>query len=216
MVAAYFTRLQTLMPGVAWRLTVADDGSKRHVNAHARQRLLRYIPAARVLSYEKNRGKGYALRNAVRQSAAPYIIYIDYDFPFELESVQRVAEALLGGADVVVGDRGAGYCRQLPLKRRLMSKLSRGLNRCLLRLPACDTQGGLKGFNRWGRDLFLQTKIAQFLFDTEFVLKACRHRNIDLRVVPIHTRDGVVFSNMGAKVLLRELRNFLRILFRCV
>ena len=216
-VHAYFDRLQTLLPDVELRLTIANDGSERHVDIYTQQQLLRRIPAARIMTgYEKNRGKGCALRYAVRECTAPYIIYVDYDFPFELENVKSVAEALLNGADVVVGERDASYYAQLPVKRKIVSKLSRCLNRYLLRIPACDTQGGLKGFNRKGRDIFLQTKIDQFLFDTEFVFKACRRRDITLRVVPLQAREGVIFSNMSAKTLRRELKNFLQILFHCV
>ena len=215
-VHTYFERLQALLPGVELRLTVANDGSERHVDTEAQERLRRYIPAAQITGYEKNRGKGYALRHAVRQCTAPYIIYTDYDFPFEPESIKNVAAALLGHADVVVGNRSSSYYEQLPLKRKIMSKVSRCLNKYLLRIPACDTQGGLKGFSRKGREVFLQTKIDQFLFDTEFVFKACRRKDLAWQVVPIRTREGVVFSNMGAKVLRKELKNFLRILFRCV
>jgi glycosyltransferase involved in cell wall biosynthesis len=215
-VRAYFERLQTLLAGVELRLTIADDGSERHVGIEAQQQLLRDIPAARIIGYKENRGKGYALRHVVRQCTAPYMIYVDYDFPFELENIKSVADALLNDADVVVGDRGERYYAQLPVKRKIMSKVSRFLNKYLLRIPACDTQGGLKGFNRKGRDIFLQTKIEQFLFDTEFVFKACRRKDITLQVVPIQARDGVVFSNMSAKTLRRELKNFLQILFRRV
>jgi glycosyltransferase involved in cell wall biosynthesis len=215
-VRAYFNRLQTLLAGVELRLTIADDGSERHVDLEAQQRLRQYIPTARIIGYEKNMGKGYALRNAVSQCTAPYIIYVDYDFPFELENLKDVADALFNHADVVVGHRGVNYSKRLPMKRKIMSEVLRYLNKYLLHIPTCDTQGGLKGFNRKGREVFLQTKIAQFLFDTEFVFKACHRKDIVLRVVPIRIREGVVFSNMSAKVLRRELKNFLRILFRCV
>ncbi|MDR3351073.1 MAG: glycosyltransferase [Prevotellaceae bacterium] len=212
----YFGRLQALLPSVELRLLIANDGSERHVGAEEQERLRRLIPTAQIAGYEKNRGKGYALRYAVRQCTAPYIIYTDYDFPFELESIWSVANALLNAADVVVGKRSKSYYQQLPLKRKIMSKVSRYLNKYILRIPACDTQGGLKGFNRKGREIFLDTKIEQFLFDTEFIFKACRCKNIKLDIVPIQTREGVIFSNMGAGTLWKELKNFLRILFRCV
>lgn len=215
-VFTYFNRLQALLTDVELRLTIANDGSEQHVGAEAQQQLRRYIPTAQIVGYEKNRGKGYALRHAVGQCTAPYIIYTDYDFPFELESIKNVADALLNHADIVVGNRSNSYYKQLPMKRKIMSKVSRCLNKYLLRIPACDTQGGLKGFNRKGREIFLQTKIEQFLFDTEFIFKASRHKDLTLQVVPIQTREGVIFSNMGAKVLLKELKNFLQILFRCV
>jgi glycosyltransferase involved in cell wall biosynthesis len=212
----YFTRLQALLSGVALRLWIVDDGSARNMGIEAQQQLERAVPHARITGYEQNQGKGYALRYAVRQCTAPYIIYTDYDFPFELESIKKVADALLNHADVVVGNRSRSYSQQLPWKRKIMSNVSRRLNKYLLRIPACDTQGGLKGFNAKGRAVFLQTKTDQFLFDTEFVFKACRRKDITIQVVPIQTRPGVTFSNMGAKVLRKELWNFLRILFRCV
>ncbi|MDR1866128.1 MAG: glycosyltransferase family 2 protein [Bacteroidales bacterium] len=208
-------RLQRLLGDVTLRLTVVDDGSVRNVGSEeARQ--LADLPLARIVGYGSNRGKGYALRYAVRQCDAPYIIYTDLDFPFGPDSVKSVFDELENNADVVSGDRSKSYYSRLPLKRKITSKLSRWLNRRLLRIPVSDTQSGLKGFNRKGRELFLQTKIDRFLFDTEFIFKVVRRSDLTLKTVRIDARQDIAFSNMGIAVLRKELKNFLMILFRRV
>ncbi|MBE6356840.1 MAG: DUF3473 domain-containing protein [Lentisphaerae bacterium] len=167
------------------------------------------------LPYEKNRGKGYSLRHLVQHADGDHIVYTDGDFPFGSEAVIRAFELLAGGADVVMGRRSAEYAEALCASRKMLSGGAKLLNRLLLGLPPelQDTQAGLKGFNRKGRDAFLKTTVDTFIFDTEFILLAKQSR---LRIVPfdITIREGLHFSAMGAKVMFRELLHFCRILWQ--
>ena len=73
-------------------------------------------------------------------------------------------------------------------------------------LPFSDTQGGMKGFNRVGRKIFMQTTIDTFLFDTQFIYKAVR-QHADVRAVESEIKRGLKVSVMGLKVVVRELKN---------
>ena len=120
-----------------------------------------------------------------------------------------MVEALLGGADVVVATRGKSYQDNLPPFRQMLSKLSHICNTWVLRIKIKDTQGGMKGFSQAGQAIFLTTRINSFLFDTEFIYKASRRKEINLQTI----KEGLAVSNMGFKVLRREALNFLSILF---
>lgn len=197
---------------VLFRVFVVSDGSIRGYEPETVSRLKESIPDITIVDYRPNRGKGYALREAVRHGNADYTIYTDYDFPYTDDSMERVIQALLNGADVVVAVRDKSYQRKLPLFRKFLSFSSHLCNRYLLRLNIQDTQGGLKGFNRAGKALFLSTTVNSFLFDTEFIYKA-QKKKVNLVAVPAKIRDGIHISDMKFKTLRREVKNLFSILF---
>ncbi|HEY1202760.1 MAG TPA: hypothetical protein VGE79_17350, partial [Niastella sp.] len=75
-----------------------------------------------------------------------------------------------------------------------------------------DAQAGLKGFNQAGRNVLLSTRIDGFLYDSEFIYKAGRHPRINMASLDITCRPGISFSSFRLRLLIRELRNYLRIL----
>ena len=220
-VLKYYVKLQAMLDNEAkLHLTIVNDGSEYNMEEEIQNRLVRNIPDSEIIGYLENKGKGYALRYALHainaRNTVQYVIYSDWDFPFELKCVKDMITALLEGADVVAGKRNDSYREQLSVKRKMVSSLSKWLNKYLLNLPDCDAQSGLKGMSHKGCEIFLQTKINRFLFDTEFVLKASHCKDTCLRILPVQTRPGITLSNMGINILRKEFLNFLSILFRHV
>lgn len=82
------------------------------------------------------------------------------------------------------------------------------------RLKVKDTQSGLKGFNQRGKQIFLKTQIAAFLFDMEFLVLASNDVTIKVDWIYLQVRDGVHFSGMKLKTIITELINFIRIWVR--
>lgn len=199
--------LRTLRPQWDIRLLVVSDGSLLGHEGEVQEALKLGMNAAFVhLHYSGNRGKGYALRYAVDRSSADYVLYTDWDFPFTLESYLEALDSLSYGAEVVLPVRQLErYMRHLSPMRRMLSSGSRLLNRLLLALPSNDTQGGIKAFNRRGKDIFLSTRIERFLFDTEFIALAVRQQ-ADVRLTTCQIRPEIVMSTMSWTTLRRELR----------
>ncbi|MBE7173245.1 MAG: glycosyltransferase family 2 protein [Williamsia sp.] len=167
------------------------------------------------VTYGENRGKGYALREGVKLVQTPYTILLDIDFPYKKENIAVLILLLLGNQyDMVVGKRSDTYFRQLPLKRKIISKALSLMNRLLLKLPLSDTQSGIKGFNERGKSVFLQTTIDRFLVDTEFLLRGTK-QGLKIKTMNIELRSGVTFSNFGSSVILTELKNFFRLVLLC-
>lgn len=167
------------------------------------------------IPYEVNQGKGYSLRFLISRCEGDYIVYTDGDFPFGYLPVAQAFELLDAGNDVVTGKRGRDYNGALSPVRKMLSKSVRLLNMVLLGLPAelRDTQAGLKGFNRRGREIFLKTTVKKFVFDTEFILMAWKN---SLRIVPlqIRVRENLILSSMGLNVMVREFMSLLRVVWR--
>ncbi|MCS7084908.1 MAG: glycosyltransferase family 2 protein, partial [Bacteroidia bacterium] len=196
------------------KVAVVDDGSAPAADLQRLTDLLHGVEIKR-LRFERNRGKGAAVRaGAALFSDADYYFYTDSDFPYRPEDVGSIVRALDEGADVAPGMRGPSYFANIPVARRFISRILSAMIKALVRIPFSDTQCGLKGFNAKGRELLLKTRVERFLFDVEFIYLSYHTPGVKVVPVSVVLRDGIQVSGVGPGVLLRELGNFLRILYR--
>ena len=209
-----FQSLVKALPEVKIRLFIVNDGSQRLDENHSAGVIQEVIPDLQWISYKENRGKGYALRQGVKNSTADFVVYTDIDWPYTEESMIGVIRTLMGSADAVIGKRDENYYTHLPPARRRISRLLRSFNAKLLRLKVDDTQAGLKGFRKNIKDIFLSTTIDRYLFDLEFIYLISAKKEIKVIGYPISLRPGITFSKMNRKILFQEARNFLKIWMR--
>ncbi len=200
-------------PDVDFEFIIVNDGSDASRFLGGFQRLKKsYL---KLLSYEINKGKGYALRQGVSAASGQLTIYTDIDFPYTIASICSIIDMLqTNRADIVIGVKDPLYYEHVPAFRRFISILFRVLIKLLFRIPTDDTQCGLKGFNQSGKDIFLQTTIDRYLFDLEFVFLAVRQKNIVLKTHEVKLREDVYFSKMNFGILRNELGNFIKILLK--
>ncbi|MDX1939471.1 MAG: glycosyltransferase [Saprospiraceae bacterium] len=194
------------------QLTFVNDGSTENVSEADFQYLRQAIPQLTLISYLVNGGKGHALREGVRNSQSDFYIFTDVDFPYTLESMLAVEQALLQKKGIAVGHRNTTYYEKVPLFRKVLSQSFRWFIKHLLSVPVEDSQCGLKGFDEKGKEIFLKTSIERFLFDLEFLVLA--NKKVLVYPVSVELKDGVTFTTMGLNILWRESRNFLKILNR--
>lgn len=199
-----------MMPGININLIIVNDGSAKNVSLAQVDYLKQHIPNFQFVEYKPNRGKGHALRRGVEKTTSEVVLYTDIDFPFELYHIPEILELLQNGADVVSGVRKKNYYETLSPMRLLASKTSQLLNRVFLRLPFNDTQSGIKGMNRKGREVFLTTTINRYLADTEF-LALCAKRRMNIVPHEVSLRGDIHLSKMSLKTFMKELDNFVRI-----
>ena len=209
-----FQSLVKALPDVKIRLFIVNDGSQRLDENHSAGVIQEVIPDLQWISYKENRGKGYALRQGVKNSTADFVVYTDIDWPYTEDSMIGVIQTLTGSADAVIGKRDENYYTHLPPARRRISRLLRNFNAKLLRLKVDDTQAGLKGFRKNIKDIFLSTTIDRYLFDLEFIYLISAKKEIKVVGYPIALRPGITFSKMNRKILFQEARNFLKIWMR--
>jgi glycosyltransferase involved in cell wall biosynthesis len=193
-------------------LIVVNDGSSINTDDENFRRLKTALPGVQIVHYRENRGKGYALRQGVAASNSDFHIVTDFDFPYTLASMRRIATFLIERGGIAAGNRDTAYYDKVPFFRRLLSKALRWVLRNVLRQPVDDSQCGLKGFDNRGKAVFLQTSIDRFLFDLEFLMLAAG--TVPVTPVPVELREGVLFSRVGLKILAAEGRNFLRLVLR--
>lgn len=207
--------LQAALPATQLRFVLVNDGSTRNIGAEDRQFLDQLPGGVHWIDLDRNKGKGAALRSgvaSVQEDGA--FLFTDVDLPYEQESMVEACQALMEGANVVLGHRRTDYYDRVPWMRRVISKTFRWVLRSVLRFPISDTQCGLKGFDRIGSRLFLATTIDRFLFDMEFVMLVSRRKDLNVAIIDAKLDEGVRFSRMNYRILMGESLNFLRVLLR--
>ena len=207
-----FEELRKSFSGCKTSLIIVNDGSDKKGYDQEVNFLKNKIRNFNYIAYEKNKGKGFALRQGVAVAKSQFQIITDIDFPYKKNSVLSVFKALNGGYDVVIGIRGEDYYIKKPLFRAWLSKGFRKLVKYVLKLNASDTQCGLKGFSQKGKQAFLSTKIKTFLFDVEFLLIS-ENQQLTIREEPVSARKNIILTNFKARVLFTELYN---LFFLCV
>lgn len=199
--------------GVTTSLIIVLDGSSLNTSLETLKIIESSGLNTKIIDYKTNKGKGYALRQGVKTAVNFPIIYTDIDFPYTNESFIKIYTELTNGYDAVLGKRDTKYYEKTPWIRKVISKTLRGVLKYFLRLPTNDSQCGIKGFNKKGADVFLETKINRFLFDLEFV-KLISKRHLKYKTVMVELKPNIVFSKVNFKILAKESLNFLKVLFR--
>lgn len=162
-----------LAAGSDGEVVIVDDGSTdetvRVVTEAARD-----STAVRLLSHDKNRGKGAAVRTGMLAAHGKRRIFCDADAAYGLEGIAAVDSAL-ESADLAIGSRKESDRKLLsahPL-RALASRLFAAVVREVAIAGYEDTQCGLKGFTaETADDLFGRAGIDGFGFDVEILCLA--------------------------------------------
>lgn len=209
------SELNKRLPNTTIYLYIVNDGSNPDLSNKSIEKISNAIPNFEYISYTDNQGKGFALRKGVAQTEHNLCIYTDVDFPYTLDSFIKVYNKLVEKkVDVVVAVRDNNYYKDVPKFRVLISKFLKFLIKSFLNISIDDTQGGLKGFNKKGKSIFLETTINSYLFDLEFIYLASNRKDINISPVEVELKPNIVFSNMNLKILFSEGLSFLKLLLK--
>lgn len=196
-------------------LILVMDGDGPWFNETISSYLLQHIPGIIIVSYPQNRGKGFAIRQGVAKASGNIIIYTDVDFPYTMESMCMIHQELANGhAEVAIGIKDGHYYSHLTPMRRFISKFLQALIRLCVRIPISDTQCGLKGFSLSVATVFMRTSVDRYLFDLEFVKLCYREKQLKVKPIPVTLNENVHFRKMNYRILLPEMMNFAKLLFK--
>ena len=157
-----------------YEILFSDDGSLDGCGQLVRDLDL---PNVRVTGYEKNRGKGCAVRTGILAAEGDVVIFTDADLAYGtdaiVEAVRRLEENPTYG--MLIGSRNLekhGYGDYGPL-RRLMSKTYIRVLCLVGGFRLSDSQCGFKGFRREAaQSIFSRARVDGFAFDFEVILRA--------------------------------------------
>lgn len=130
-----------------YEIVFANDGSTDGTLA-VLERLKAGDPHVEVISYQPNRGAGYAHRQLYAAARGDQVILLEADLAMAPEDVIPAFLEHLETWDVVVGSRYKGVRPDYPWYRRIVSKSHRLFVRMLFGLDLHDTQAGFSGFRK--------------------------------------------------------------------
>lgn len=167
------------LKGISWELVIVNDGSTDETaQVLAKLEAERSNGSLRVISYEKNRGKGFAVKTGVLAARGESVLLTDADLSAPIKEADKLLKALSEGNDVAIGSRALrapGCDVRQTLKRRLSGRVFNFFVRTLLLPGLHDTQCGFKAFTaEVATKLFNQARLDGFSFDVEILFLAKR------------------------------------------
>lgn len=150
-----------------------DDGSIDYT----RTKLLKFMGQnakhnkIKLVSYDENKGKGFAIKSGMQESISDYTLFFDADISTPLAELTKFKPFMDQGIDVIVGTRKNGHSTVLkhqPLYRELLGRGFTKLAKTILQLSVTDFTCGFKAFSRKSKDaIFSKTTVNRWAYDAE-------------------------------------------------
>jgi len=196
-------------------LVVVSDGS---IDGTA-ERLLaaRSDVDMRVIHYDRNLGKGYAVKMGALAAEGEWIAIVDADLDLDPGAIPEYLEtARSERLDFAIGSkRHPDSVVHYPRSRRVASWCYQQLNRLLFRLDVRDTQVGLKVFRREVADEVVPLLLVkQFAFDLELLAVARALGYGRVRELPVRLDYRFTGSGVGSLAVARALLDTAAVFYR--
>ena len=177
-----------LTVGQKYEILLVNDGSTDSTLQKAKKKKKMHKGIVKVLSYSKNRGKGFALKYGFEHSKGELIFFIDADGDLHPRQIDRFLEIMSkSGADAVVGSKRHpdSVIANYPASRKVLSHAYFLLIKALFKLNVRDTQVGLKLFKREVLEQVMpRILVKRYAFDVELLANAVR-RGYRVEEVPV-------------------------------
>ena len=172
------------------------------------------LSGVRVVGYEKNRGKGCAVRTAMLEAKGDLIVFTDADLAYGTEVIGKLYDSYIANPDakVFIGSRNIsadGYS-EYTFIRKIMSKT-------YIKVVSffggfknlSDFQCGCKAFtNDAAKKIFSHCEIDGFAFDLEALMIATRlkYKIVEIPVKIINHRESKVNIIKDTFKMISDLR----------
>ena len=192
-----------------YEIIFSNDGSKDGCDKAVEEMNL---PCVRVVGYEQNRGKGYAVRTAMLAAEGDIIMFTDADLAYGTDVIKRVYETFLANPDahMVIGSRNLskdGYEGYTAI-RKLASKVYIKVLSIVGGFKLSDSQCGCKAFTgEAAKEIFSRCEVDRFAFDFECILWAVKFgmKIVEMPVKIINHRESKVNVLRDSFKMIRDI-----------
>ncbi|MBI5465194.1 glycosyltransferase, partial [Candidatus Gottesmanbacteria bacterium] len=157
-----------------YEIVVVADGKEDRTFDNAQKVASQKI---KVVGYEKNHGKGYAIRYGMARTKGDVVAFIDAGMDLDPNGLSMLLEHFEWyDADIIVGSKRHSVSQvDYPWQRKILSFGYQLLVRLLFGLNIRDTQVGMKFFKRKVlEDVLPRLLVKQYAFDIEILAVARR------------------------------------------
>ena len=193
----------------SYEILFSDDGSKDN-SAQIVKDL--QLPCVRVVGYEKNRGKGCAIRTGMLEAKGEIVMFTDADLAYGTDVIRRVYDTLNDAdANMLIGSRNLskdGY-EGYTAMRKLMSKIYIKVLCIAGGFKLSDSQCGCKAYKGEAvKKIFERCKVDGFAFDFESILWAQKfgYKIVEMPVKIVNHRESKVNAIRDTFKMLGDLR----------
>ena len=170
------------------------------------------LPNVRVIGYETNMGKGYAVRKAMLESSGDVVMFTDADLAYGTSVIKEAYDIFANGKDVdmVIGSRPLhkeGY-EGYTLIRKITSRTYIKVLSVVGGFKLSDCQCGCKAFSgKATREIFSRCEVNRFAFDFECILWAVKMKMniVEMPVKIINHRESKVNVIRDSVRMLKDL-----------
>ncbi len=161
-------------------IIVINDGSSSEYD-----NIFNNLPSiVKVIKHDINRGKGEALKSAIREVNSDGFITVDADGQHKVKDVIKIKKAL-NKYDIVLGVRNFDL-ENVPRRNRIGNKISALTFKLKTGISLNDTQTGLRGISIKYKDLALSTKGSRYEYEMNFLYNLAKNK-IKINTVDIST-----------------------------
>lgn len=191
-------------------LIVVDDGSSDDTANVAREAAAKFPQIqTKVIRYEQNRGKGFAVITGLQAADGEVAVFSDADLSTPIEEMSKLVDPIVAGVfDVTFGSRAIDRSligTHQPWRREQGGRVVNLIIKKMSGLNFLDTQCGFKAFNMTTFGPLLDVmSIDRFGFDVEFLFVAQYH-GLKLNEIPVRWND-VAGSKVSA---IRDTRRMI-------
>jgi glycosyltransferase involved in cell wall biosynthesis len=181
-----------------YEIIVVVDGNADNTLEEAKK-----VSGIKIITYEKNHGKGYAIKKGFEHSTGELITFMDADGDIDALQLKRLYP-YMSTADMVIGSKRHPFSKiDYPFVRKVLSFCYSVFIRVFFGLKLRDTQAGIKLMKRDMLKVIMPfILIKRYAFDLELCFLASKH---GFRIVeaPIVLR----YQFSGSGVNAKEVRN---------
>ena len=171
------------------------------------------LPGIKVVGYEKNRGKGAAVKTAMLASSGDIAMFTDADMAYGTDVIAKMVQYFDAAPDsqIVIGSRNLdkdGYSNYT-LIRKIASKAYIKVLCIVGGFRLSDSQCGCKAFRGdAAKKIFSRCEVNRFAFDFECILWAVKYgmKITEMPVKIINHRESKVNIVKDTLRMLRDLR----------
>jgi dolichyl-phosphate beta-glucosyltransferase len=168
---------------------LVNDGSSDNSKFEIENYIKNFDQSLKMISYEQNKGKGYAVKQGMIMANGEFKIFTDADIPFGLEIIDNILHYLdFKEFDVCIGNRNSihsKYFTKVSFFRKISSIIFTAFTSRFVVTGINDTQCGLKGFRSSIADhLFPKITINGFGFDVEILYLSYKNE-FDIKRIPV-------------------------------
>lgn len=175
--------------GIVCELIISDDGSNDRTIDEC-EKIKDAFKDFRIVKNGENKGKGHAIRMAVKEASGDHILFMDADSATSIREFDKF-KGSLGSYDIVTATRRMpGADTKVTVSRRFLGSIYIILGRIILGINVSDPNCGFKLFtNPVAKKLFASQKMDDWSFDSEIFFLATKE-GYSIKEVPVKWVHG--------------------------